>query len=184
MSSASFRYCACYCEENVWHLCTDPRVDGAPRAALVLSNATQTIAVACQRAALPPEVPVVWDYHVVLAAHGAHGWAIWDLDSTLGLPVPLSVYLRASLGYPQGFDPPYSACVRVIEAGRYRDVLATDRSHMRDTSGRWRMPPPPWPAIGIGSNLMRLADMDDPIAGEVVELAELPAALARLPAPR
>jgi hypothetical protein len=169
-----------YCEENVWQLCVDPGVEGAPRAVLVISNATRTVAVACQRAAPQPDVPVVWDYHVVLAARGALGWAIWDLDSTLGMPVPLSTYLRASLGWPPGFPSPYAARVRVVEAGCYRDTLATDRSHMRDRSGRYHAPPPPWPPIGTGTNLMRLVDMDDPVVGEVVTLAELPAALARL----
>jgi hypothetical protein len=169
-----------YCEENVWQLCADPRVEGPTRAAIVVSNAARTVAVACQRAAPSPELPVVWDYHVILAARGARGFAIWDVDSTLGMPVPLRAYLRASFGWPRGFAPPYDARFRVIEASRYREVLCTDRSHMRDESGRYRVPPPPWPPIGTGTNLMRLVDMADPIVGEVVALPELPAALARL----
>lgn len=173
-----------YCEENVWQLCVDPRVEGSPRAALVISNATRTLAVLHQRAAPEPDAPVVWDYHVVLAARGGRGWTIWDPDCTLGFPVPLSLYLRASFAYPQGFAEPYAARFRVIEASRYRTLLATDRSHMRDDSGRYLVEPPPWPAIGTGSNLMRLVDMHDPIEGEVVDLDELPAALIRLePAP-
>jgi len=182
-SPAGFRYCAYYCEENIWQLCADPQVVGQPRAVIVISNPARTVAVSCQRAAPQPNLPVIWDYHVVLAVHGPQGLAIWDLDSTLGLPVPLLDYLRASFAWPHGFSPPYEACFRVIEAARYREVLATDRSHMLDDSGRYRVPPPPWPAIGTGTNLMRLVDMDDPIAGEVVGLSELPAALARLEPP-
>jgi hypothetical protein len=178
-----FRYCPCYCEENIWHLCADPHLVAEPRAAIVISNLARTVAVSCQRSAPGPDLPVVWDYHVVLAARGPQGFAIWDLDTTLGLPVPLLEYLRASFAWPHGFAPPYDARFRVIEASRYIEVLATDRSHMRDASGRYRVPPPPWPAIGTGTTLMRLVDVDDPIAGEVVELAELPAALARLEAP-
>ena len=180
MASSTHRYCPYYCEENVWHLCADPRVIGHPRAAIVISNLARTVAVSGQRAAPQPDLPVVWDYHVVLAARGTDGFAIWDPDTTLGLPVPLLDYLRQSFAWPHGFAPPYDARFRVIEARRYRDVLATDRSHMRDDSGRYRVPPPPWPPIGTGTNLMRLVDMNDAIAGEVVALAELPAALARL----
>lgn len=176
----SFRYASCYCEENVWHLCADPGVEGSTRAAVFISNAARRVAVGCQRAAPEPGVPIVWDYHVVLAAHGPRGWAIWDLDSTLGAPVPLSVYLRASFGYPQGFEEPFAARFRVVEGSRYRESLCTDRSHMRDEDGRLRMPAPPWPAIGEGTNLMRFVDMDEDFEGEVVELAEVPAALDRL----
>lgn len=175
-----FRYHPCYCEENVWHLCADPQVVGQGRAAIVISNHTRTVAVAHQRAAPRPELPIVWDYHVVLAARGPQGLTIWDLDSTLGMPVPLADYLRQGLAAPLGFAPPYDAWFRVIAAARYREVLCSDRSHMRDEQGRYRMPPPPWPAIGTGTNLMRLVDMDDPIVGDVVGLSELPAALARL----
>lgn len=174
------KYHAYYCEENVWHLCADPRLAAHPRAAILVSNPARTVAVAYQRAAPRPELPIVWDYHVVLAARDPQGLSIWDLDTTLGMPVPLLDYLGRSLAWPHGFAPPHEARFRVLEAGRYREVLCTDRSHMRDAAGRYRVPPPPWPAIGTGTNLMRLVDMDDPIAGEVVALAELPAALARL----
>ncbi len=179
-SPAAFQYCACYCEENVWQLCGHPRVAGSVRAVLVISNALRQVGIAHQRAAPAPDVPVVWDYHVVLAAHGDAGWSVWDLDSTLGVPVPLSIYLRASFGYPEGFGPPLEAQFRVLEAGRYRETLATDRRHMRDDAGGYAMPPPGWPAIGRGSNLMRFVDMQSPFEGQVVDLSELPAALDRL----
>jgi hypothetical protein len=176
----SLRYHAYYCEENIWQLCADPRLVPKPCAAILISNPARTVAVVHQRAAPRPDLPVVWDYHVVLAARDPQGLSIWDLDSTLGMPVPLLDYLRESFGWPHGFAPPYDARFRVLEAARYREVLCTDRSHMLDDAGGYRIPPPPWPAIGTGTNLMRLVDMDDPIAGEVVALAELPAALARL----
>lgn len=174
-----FEHVPFYCEENVWHLCVEPQVDGEPRAALVISNATRTVAVAHQRAAASPELPVVWDYHVVLAARSVRGWVIWDPDCTLGMPLPLERWRLESFGSP-GFPEPYAPRFRVIEAGLYRRTLATDRSHMRDEAGHYRVPPPPWPPIGEGTNLMRLVDVDAPGVGEVVGLAELSSALARL----
>lgn len=169
-----------YCEENVWQLCVDPRVEGSSRAVIVISNARRQVAVAHQRVSDRSGRPVVWDYHVVLAARGPLGWVIWDVDSTLGLPVPLADYLRASFGGPRGFAPPYDARFRVVEASRYRQILATDRSHMRDAAGRLRAPAPSWPPIGEGTNLMRFVDMDQDFEGEVVGLADLSAALDRL----
>ena len=175
-------YTPYYCEENVWQLCVDPQVDGDPRAVLVISNAARQVAIGHQRAAGAPLLPVIWDYHVVLASRRPAGWMIWDIDSTLGFPVPLSVYLRASLGFPDGVPEPYTARFRVIEASIYRAILATDRRHMRDPSGALRAPAPPWDPIGEGSNLMRLVDLDDELVGEVTGLGQLPAALARLEA--
>lgn len=177
-----------YCEENIYHLCADPSVPGSPRAVLVISNPSRTVAVAHQRAATSSDTPVVWDYHVVLATlaplaadRPLPAWSIYDLDTTLGLPVPLHPYLRASFAYPDGFPPPLTARFRVVPAQQYRETLCTDRRHMLDEDGDYRAPPPSWPSIGTGSNLERFIDMDDEsFVGQVVELAELPAALDRL----
>jgi hypothetical protein len=37
----------------------------------------------------------------------------------------------------------------------------------------WLSPPPPWPAIGEGTNLMRFIDMQADFLGEVLELEDL-----------
>ncbi|MCH9681053.1 MAG: hypothetical protein K0V04_06450 [Deltaproteobacteria bacterium] len=177
------RYCAYYCEENVWQLCDDAAVVGSARAAIVISNPWRKVGIRCQRAAPTPGEPVVWDYHVILAAHARGRWSVWDLDSTLGAPVPLSTYLRASFDYPEGFGEPLAARFRVVEAQRYRTMLCTDRRHMRNADGAYLAPPPAWPTIGEGSNLMQWVDMEASFEGDVVELAALPAALDRLLSP-
>ena len=183
MTTLSFTPAPYYCEENVWQLCEDPQVAGQPRAAIFISNSTRTVAVMHQRAAPSPQQPVVWDYHVVLAARGPTGWMIWDVDSTLGMPVPLSIYLRQCLAFPQGFEEPFTACCRIVPADRYRSRLCTDRSHMLDEQGQVRAPLPSWPAIGEGTNLMRFVDLDEPFEGEVVRLPDVPNALERLATP-
>ena len=83
-----FPYQACYCEENVWHLCSDPRVPSGPKAVLVISNAARMVAFFRHRGA-PEGLPMVWDYHVVLAVRAEATWCVWDLDSELGVDVPL-----------------------------------------------------------------------------------------------
>ncbi|MEX1368336.1 MAG: hypothetical protein AB1Z98_34715 [Nannocystaceae bacterium] len=182
MSPSTPPYAPFYCEENIWQLSTAAALP-SPRAVLVISNPLHCVAIAHQRIAPTPGRPIVWDYHVILAAHTPTGWAIWDLDTTLGVPVPLGPYLRASFAYPDGFPPPFDARFRVVPAERYRQTLCTDRSHMLDEHGQHRAAPPPWPAIGTGTNLMRFVDTTAEFEGEVVPLTELPAALDRLLGP-
>lgn len=171
-----------YCEENVWRLCAEPSIVGQPRAALIISNAARRVAVNYQRAGSVPDSPIVWDYHVVLAVCGEAGWEIWDVDCTLGMPLPLDEYLRRSFGLPEGFGEALAPYFRVVEAQEYRATLNTDRRHMRSDSGEYLAPPPTWPTIGEGSNLMRLVDLEDDIVGTVVDLDGVAGALGRLAA--
>ncbi|HZE97952.1 MAG TPA: hypothetical protein VE981_13065 [Planctomycetota bacterium] len=164
----SFRYWPFYCEENVWHLCADDRLPAPPeeRRVIVIAGARSRFVMRGQRAG--EGGPVLWDYHVVLAAQGK----VWDLDTTLGFPVDLEVWVRDSfLPVYQGFEPRF----RVVVAATFRERFASDRSHMRGPDGAWLKPPPPWPAIGEGSTLRRFIDMSSPFVGEITDLASLKA---------
>ena len=169
-------YQAYYCEENVYHLARAPELAGRPREVVFISNADRACAMWYQRAAARPGWPILWDYHVVLLA--AAPWEVWDLDTTLGMPVPAADYLRRSFraGMPEELCPRF----RVVAAEAFEATFASDRSHMRLPGGRWRKTPPPWPLIGprgAPSNLMRFVDMADPFVGEVLDL---PGMLARI----
>jgi protein N-terminal glutamine amidohydrolase len=158
-----------YCEENVFHLARSPDLAGRPREVVFISNDDRSCAIWYQRAAARPGWPILWDYHVVLLA-GAP-WEVWDLDSTLGMPVPAAEYLRRSFrtGVPDELCPRF----RVVGADAFEATFASDRSHMRLPGGRWRKTPPPWPPIGPpgeAPNLMRFVDMADTFAGEVLDL--------------
>lgn len=160
-------YCPFYCEENLWHLAADPRVGEGRRRILLISNAERTVALWQQRAgAEAQERLVVWDYHVVLAC----ARQIWDLDTTLGAPVPAGAYLSETFrGAPERFAPRF----RVMDADVYRDAFASDRRHMRAADGGFHKPPPPWPPIGEGHTLETLLDFQRREPGVVVDLAGL-----------
>lgn len=169
---AVHRYHPYYCEENAWHLCQSPIVAAADPQVVVVSNATRSVALWHQRAA-PPDEPIAWDYHVLVAARAAGLWQVWDPDSRLGYPMHAGDYLTATFAtvghQPAVFDPRF----RILAAATYTERLRSDRSHMCTAGGGWRKPPPPWPPISDpaeGTNLARFIDMDDAIAGEVVTL--------------
>ena len=179
MSDGRFRYASCYCEENVWHLCQDATLPGTRRRVAFISNPHRTCALWSQRAAPSPGEAVFWDYHVVLLCRDGSGWQVWDLDTTLGMPVALDRYLQgtfpAGTALPERFWP----CFRVLEASEYLEEFSSDRSHMRREDGSWMAPPPPWPAIRKDGKpgFLRLADMQAQGPGVVVSLAGLPVLL-------
>ncbi|GAB1299383.1 Protein N-terminal glutamine amidohydrolase [Apodemus speciosus] len=56
---------------------------------------------------------------------------------------------------------------RVVRADSYLKNFASDRSHMKDSSGNWREPPPQYPCIETGDSKMNLNDFIsmDPAVG-------------------
>lgn len=176
-----FLYQPFYCEENVIHLCAHPRLAGREPAAVFIRGAAGECVMWHQRAAAGPGEPVLWDYHVVLLARGP--WEVWDLDSTLGCPVPAQDYLRRSFRPELALPPRHAPRLRVVPAPELAARFASDRSHMRGPNGEYSQPPPPWPAIGPAgapSTLARFLALGDPIAGEEMDL---PALLERVRGP-
>jgi len=160
-------YCPFYCEENIWWLAADDRVGAGRRQVVVISNPERKVALWSQRAGLEAQQGlVVWDYHVVLACDEM----LWDLDSALGVPVPLSGYLPATFrGAPPAFQPSF----RVLDAEVYRETFASDRRHMRGEDGGFVRTPPRWPPLGDGHRLPDLLDFDRPGPGQVVDVEGL-----------
>jgi len=168
-------YHPCYCEENVWWLCQHERVASLERWVVFISNAERCCALFEQQAGLAGGA-VIWDYHVILLARGDDELQVWDLDSRLGLPCGLPDYLAQTFPLQQLGAEAFAPRFRVVEVVDFLASFATDRSHMREIDGRWLAPPPPWKAPGAAGqvpNLMRFVDMDDAIAGVVVDLPGL-----------
>ncbi|MCA9540081.1 MAG: hypothetical protein KC620_14385 [Myxococcales bacterium] len=171
------RYHPYYCEENIWHLCGEPALAAQQREAVIITNSTRSVLLFGQRAAGAGGY-VVWDYHVVmLARDGTSPWQVWDLDCTAGHPLAAAEWLRTSFPLGPRLPPVYAPRFRRMPADRYRAMLHTDRRHMRAPDGAFLHPPPPWPAIGTGSNLVQLLDFSDPTFGPFADIAHLARAL-------
>ena len=117
---------------------------------------------------------------VASLAQGPH---VFDLDTTLGFPVPLDRYLDRSFpgegSWPTAYRPQF-------RPGSAVDVMATfasDRRHMKEVDGQWRAPPPSWPILqgaAAPHDLDRWLDVDDPGRGPVYSLPEFGSVLAVL----
>jgi protein N-terminal glutamine amidohydrolase len=166
------RYAPFYCEENVWWLAQEARFAGQGAEVVLVSNAKRTVLVWGQRAARSRGEPIVWDYHVVLAARSAAGVEVWDLDSVVGAPLPAAAWIDTS--FDARVPAPLAPRFRIVDASLFVARFASDRRHMRTADGGWEAPPPPWPIIGGGAHsLERLLDADDPSFGPTIDLGEL-----------
>ncbi|MDX9724384.1 MAG: hypothetical protein RBU37_26790 [Myxococcota bacterium] len=172
------RYQAYFCEENIWHLCQDSRVQPFAPLVLFVSNEGGCCELYAQRLAKPGGA-VRWDYHVILMTLGSAP-LIWDLDSVMPFPTDAHAYLRSTfLPETPGV---YRARFRLLLGEHYLRHFCSDRSHMRDGSG-WLKPAPPWPPILAREGVERwwlsaLLDFRRPSPGKLMELSDLLAFLA------
>ncbi|RLB65761.1 MAG: hypothetical protein DRI90_01165 [Deltaproteobacteria bacterium] len=174
-ASGRHRYQPCYCEENVWWLCQHQSFADLERWVVFISNPARQCILLEQRAS-PASRAVIWDYHVILLACGEAQLEVWDLDTQLGVPVPLVSYLAQTFPPLPPGGAAFMPLFRVVPVGDFLTTFATDRSHMLAPDGSWLAPPPPWTAPaadGQEANLMRFVDMGDDVAGDVVDLAGL-----------
>ncbi|XP_075931740.1 protein N-terminal glutamine amidohydrolase [Anarhichas minor] len=155
-------YTSCYCEENVWKLCEFVRTE---RTALLeelfvvfISNENRMVPLWKQKSGRGDR-PVIWDYHVVLLQVRLHSSSlVYDLDTELSFPCSLKLYSDQALRSDRNIKPAYHRKLRVVPADSFLLNFASDRSHMKDSEGSWRMPPPPYPPIRTTECQMNLDD--------------------------
>ncbi|ELK08566.1 protein N-terminal glutamine amidohydrolase [Pteropus alecto] len=173
-------YNSCYCEENIWKLCEYIKNhDQYPLEecyAVFISNERKMIPIWKQQAR-PGDGPVIWDYHVVLLHVSSGGQSfIYDLDTVLPFPCAFDAYVEDAFKSDEDIHPQFRRKFRVIRADSYLKNFASDRSHMKDSSGNWREPPPSYPCIETGDSKMNLNDfisMDPEVGwGAVYSLSE------------
>ena len=178
-------YTKCYCEENVWKLCDRLKQNGEhfDRAyAVFISNSEQTVPLWCQRASADPEnKPVVWDYHVILLLKSSSVGSpavVFDLDSSLDpFPCPADLYAAKTFPMEERLLTNYKRSFRVVSAAEFLLHFASDRSHMKDSSGNWLMPPPVYDCIQPEGrsphNLDNFISMDKTVGwGQVMNLED------------
>ncbi|KAM8767536.1 protein N-terminal glutamine amidohydrolase [Acanthopagrus schlegelii] len=155
-------YTSCYCEENVWKLCEFVRTErSAPLEELFvvfISNENRMVPLWKQKSGRGDQ-PVIWDYHVVLLQVGVQlEPLIYDLDSELSFPCSLQLYAARALQSDHNIKPAYHRKLRVVPADSFLLNFASDRSHMKNPDGSWKMPPPPYPPIHTAESQMNLDD--------------------------
>lgn len=164
-------YQACYCEENIWRLCSRFAAPAYRATVVFISNTHGSVALFNQVAGSGPDAAVIWDYHVMLCVLDEGAWQVIDPDCRAGPVVDFATYVE--LTFNPLLKPELQAAFRLVPADEYRQTLRTDRRHMRDARGGWLSPPPPWPCIGEGSNLAEFADFHRRERGEILDLARL-----------
>jgi len=153
MKSNEYKYTVNYCEENIWHLCQHPLLEGFSKNVLIISNSAKNCPFYAQKSA-EGNLPVWWDYHVVLLATKDGVNFIYDFDSTLPFPSPLTDYLSQTFPNSDVWLSKDLPGFKVIDAAIYINKFYSDRSHMKDDSGNWIFTPPAWPAITNGGDIM------------------------------
>ena len=173
----SFKYQAYYCEENIWQLCQEVIFQEISHYALFISNRDKSCALSYQKAALSQELPVFWDYHLVMIAQDTQkrSWNIWDLDTRLRLPLELRLYLDKTFSFSRQLNPRYAPLFRLVESQTYINQFSSDRSHMLK-DGQYTQPPPTWKMPYNGqdrTNLMQFLNFDDTSIGKILTINEL-----------
>jgi hypothetical protein len=127
-------YTADFCEENVYklieHLHNADTNERWEIYAMFISNANKSVLLWQQRLSSKKDRPVLWDYHVVAIIRSRvqplDSW-IYDLDSTLPVPVPLVGkplnYVALSIVIISNFLEYVSMtfCPELVEMGRIPD---------------------------------------------------------------
>ncbi|KAF6323873.1 hypothetical protein mRhiFer1_018354 [Rhinolophus ferrumequinum] len=99
-----------------------------------------------------------------------------NTSKTTTIPCAFDTYVEDAFKSDEDIHPQFRRKFRVIRADSYLKNFASDRSHMKDSSGNWREPPPSYPCIETGDSKMNLNDfisMDPEVGwGAVYSLSE------------
>jgi len=153
-SMDQFRYCPCYCEENVFHLlaklAAETGSDLCDLFCVFLTSPGKQFPILRQKNGSGDLGQIVWDYHVLAIMYhtGERFFQVWDLDTTMNLPAPFAEYADQALLLEQPSLAPFDRRFRVVSGRRFLAHFSSDRRHMRrQGDGQWLASPPDWPPI-------------------------------------
>ncbi|KAK9842162.1 hypothetical protein WJX84_010658 [Apatococcus fuscideae] len=170
LRQSHFQYTAWYCEENIYQLLAKLTKDHARAAsqlfAVFVSNPQRQLPLWSQKAGNIDNMGFIcYDYHVIaIELFPDQETLVYDFDSILPFPSKWRSYVHATLlPLPQTSAGQYSRWFRKINAATFLSSFASDRSHMRESDGSWKAPPPVHPCIvaedGTTMNLEGLINM-------------------------
>jgi len=81
---------------------------------------------------------------------------VWDLDTKLSFPVAFTEYASRAL-CPRELPVHYQQLFRVVGGADYLQTFASDRSHMMNSDGSWKSPPPSYTPIQTKGTTMEAA---------------------------
>lgn len=152
MKIKAFKYSENFCEENIWHLCQNPELEGFTKKVLIISNSKRNCLFRFQKSP-NGDVLVWWNYHVVLLASKPELKLIYDFDSTLEFPSSMESYLKMTFQLDKDHKEDDLPKFKSIAASDFIHSFISDRGHMKDDQGNWLSDPPKWPTIGNTGNL-------------------------------
>ncbi|KAM7538050.1 hypothetical protein Aperf_G00000069315 [Anoplocephala perfoliata] len=166
-------YTSQYCEENVYKFIEHvKRADPSIEVYVVfISNHSKKVALFFQKSGYSPDGVVVWDYHViaVLRPQSKSRFQVYDLDTTLEFPCDMSRYWALAIRSNSSFKDSYKRFFRVVDGDMFLRHFASDRSHMRTSSG-WIAPPPNYEAIATSDSVHSLPQyMDFPPSSDCLD---------------
>lgn len=179
MEIKEFKYSANFCEENIWHLCQNPELEGFSKKVIIVSNSNRNCPFRFQKSINGDEF-VWWNYHVILFAYQKQSNFIYDFDSTLSVPMTGKEYLQKTFQRHENWKETDLPCFKAIDSKDYLNSFTSDRSHMKDAEGNWLSAPPKWASIGKdgGLPLPSLLDFTDSSDQKIYNLDELMAIVA------
>ncbi|EEF32754.1 protein N-terminal glutamine amidohydrolase [Ricinus communis] len=150
---SQFDHTPFYCEENVYFVCKKlcqngmADAEGSDLFVAFISNEKKQVPLWHQKASKRADGVILWDYHVICIQRKRDGHLVWDLDSSLPFPSPLALYVSESIRPDFKLFSDYQRFFRVVHAPLFLRYFASDRRHMRDSSGNWIAQPPAYEPI-------------------------------------